>query len=62
MFPCIQEECDSVVGIVTIDEEEAIFSGFDLVSCLLIEYLDPLDANFTVGPSLLLVSDTVTSN
>jgi hypothetical protein len=53
----VLEEGTSVMGVVAVNKEEAVLAvGF--LSCLLIENLDPLNSNFTRGPSFLLITNS----
>jgi hypothetical protein len=45
------------VRIVSVNQKKAIFSWLDLVLCLLIEDLDPFDANLAARPTFLLISN-----
>jgi hypothetical protein len=42
---------------VSVNQKKAIFSWLDLVLCLLIEDLDPFDANLAARPTFLLISN-----
>jgi hypothetical protein len=42
---------------VSVNQKKAIFSWLDLVLCLLIEDLDPFNANLATRPTFLLISN-----
>jgi hypothetical protein len=55
MLPGILQKCPRVVGVMSINEQHTVLP-LGLRTGLFIKYLDPLDANLTIGPPSLRVT------